>query len=60
MATIMPQGELIRKAAEYIQENKDTKPLPKVLDDAAMRFNLSPAECERLKNFFSASKSCGE
>lgn len=54
MSTIIPQGELIRKAVAWISEVKDTcgKPLAKVIEEAAMRFNLSPKDVDFLTEFF--------
>ena len=54
MSTVMPQSELLRKAVNWIAENMaDTgKPLSKVLEDAGMRFNLSPKDHDFLKEFF--------
>ncbi|MCG8531881.1 MAG: hypothetical protein MI749_14625 [Desulfovibrionales bacterium] len=58
MTTIMPQSELVKKAVAYIQEHlKDQNtPLHTLLDNAGMRFNLSPKEAEMLKDFFNTSK----
>ena len=55
MTTIMPQGELVRKAAAYLAEQRalhSGKSLSALLDEAGMRFNLTPldaAALERLK-----------
>jgi hypothetical protein len=52
MATIMPQGELVRKAAGYILEQRAQYPhkqIATLLDEAGMRFNLSPAEAASLE-----------
>ncbi|MFA9394500.1 MAG: hypothetical protein ACERJ1_07255 [Halodesulfovibrio sp.] len=58
MTTIMPQSELVRKAAAYIEEHRKEYPknLNKLLDKAGMRFNLSPKEAEMLKDFFKQSE----
>ena len=54
MSTIMPQSELLRKAVTFISEEKEYgKPLQKLLDEAAMRFNLSPKDTRYLTDFFS-------
>ncbi len=56
MTTVMPQSELVRKAAQYIEEClKEGKPLPVLLDEAGMRFNLSPRDAEMLRDLFTAS-----
>lgn len=54
MTTIMPDDELMRKAVRYIDETlRETDlSLPKVLEQAAMRFNLGPAACEYLHSLF--------
>ena len=61
MATVMPQGENIRKAvkwiSEKIQENPGKTPLGFV-NDAVMRFDLSPKDGEFLFEFY--RKSPGE
>lgn len=49
MPTIMPQSELVRRAVEWIMSNKsEKKPMHKLVDEAGMRFNLTPAETESL------------
>ncbi|SIN75617.1 hypothetical protein [Halodesulfovibrio marinisediminis] len=59
MTTIMPQSELVKKAVAYIQERRKegSESLTKLLDQAGMRFNLSPKEAEMLKDFFKQSES---
>jgi len=54
MATVMPQGELLRKAVTWIsEETKETKKSTAVLiDEAARRFNLGPKDTEFLIKFF--------
>lgn len=52
MATIIPQNELFRRALEYIEERKRERPgasLCLLLDDASMRFNLSPLDTASLE-----------
>lgn len=58
MTTIMPNSELVRKAIEYIAESgKDGVPVEKLIEEAGMRFNLSPRECQMLEDFLSTNKS---
>ncbi|MEZ0576822.1 hypothetical protein [Halodesulfovibrio aestuarii] len=59
MTTIMPQSELVKKAVVYIYEQRKKYPknFNKLLDQAGMRFNLSPKEAEMLKDFFKQSES---
>jgi hypothetical protein len=59
MATIVPQGEDIRKAVKWISEERQSSParkLSKLLEEAAVKFNLSPAEGEYLLRFFTEQK----
>ena len=59
MATIVSQSELVRKAAEYINEKKAQDPslsISKLLDDAGMRFNLTPLDAAALERIFSDNK----
>lgn len=55
MTTIMPEGESIRKAVKWIsgelQENPN-KSLQKLVNDAVMRFDLSPKDAEFLTSFY--------
>jgi hypothetical protein len=56
MATIMPQSELLRRAVAYVGEERADNPdkkLSDLLDDASMRFNLSPLDSEALYRLFS-------
>jgi len=54
MTTIQPEGENLRKAVKWISEERkygsDKKPA-KLIDEACIRFNLSPADAEYLANF---------
>lgn len=55
MATIMPQGELVRKAVAFITEEKAQHPekrLATLLDEAGMRFNLTPLDTAALERIF--------
>jgi hypothetical protein len=60
MATIMPQSELLRRAVAYVSEERGDNPgkrLSEILDDASMRFNLSPLDSEALYRLFSNDNS---
>lgn len=51
MTTIMPEGECIRRAVQWISEQRTDCPkktLTELIDEASMRFNLSPNEAESL------------
>ena len=55
MTTIMPQGELVRKAAAYMAEQRAQHPgksLSTLLDEAGMRFNLTPLDAAALERLF--------
>ena len=55
MTTIMPQGELVRKAAAYLAEQRALhtgKSLSALLDEAGMRFNLTPLDAAALERLF--------
>lgn len=56
MSGIISQGELVRRAAAYVaEERKDhpEHPLHAVLDEAGMRFNLTPLDSQALERLFS-------
>jgi len=54
MATIMPQGELLRRAVRWIddQRSETGEPFPALINKAAMNFNLSPKDADFLVGFF--------
>ncbi|HVO68142.1 MAG TPA: hypothetical protein VMT12_16830 [Syntrophales bacterium] len=55
MTAIMPEGENIRKAVKWIsgelQENP-SKSLQKLVNEAVLRFDLSPKDAEFLTSFY--------
>ncbi len=54
MSQIMPEGEEIRKAIKWISDNLDSgKTKAKLIEEAALKFDLSPAQTDFLMNFFS-------
>ena len=55
MSTVKPQSELMKQAVSWVSEHVKEKPgqLVKLIDEAGMRFNLSPKDQTFLKNFFS-------
>ncbi|WP_374290662.1 hypothetical protein [Desulfovibrio desulfuricans] len=60
MTTIMPQGELVRKAAAYLAEQRALNPcksLATLLDEAGMRFNLTPLDSAALERLFRAEQA---
>lgn len=55
MTTIMPQGEDLRKAVKWISEERQSgtaKKLAKLIEEASVKFDLSPADGEFLFKFF--------
>jgi len=62
MNTIKPKGEKVREAVKWISSqlseqevekgDKGQKPLVSLIQEAAMRFNLSPKEEEFLNSFY--------
>lgn len=59
MTTIMPQSELTRKAVAWICEKRecgDTRALNALIEEAGVRFNLSPKDVEFLLRFFRENK----
>ena len=55
MATIQPQGESIRQAVKWISAELLEDPgkrVQKLIQEAALRFNLSPLEEEYLVSFY--------
>ena len=55
MATVMPEGEAIRRAVKWISaelsENPD-KSIRKLVNEAVTRFDLSPKDSEFLMSFY--------
>ncbi len=54
MSSIMPEGAAIRKAVHWISKMREEgkTPLPDLIDQACVRFNLSPKDAEFLGRFF--------
>ncbi|MGE4537656.1 MAG: hypothetical protein AB7D37_11315 [Desulfovibrio sp.] len=61
MATIMPQGELMRRAVKWVDtKHAEThEPLAALCEKAAMQFNLSPKDAAFLDVFFKERKEPG-
>ena len=56
MSIIMPEGELLRRAAAWICDQRvdqPTKDVFSLVDEAGMRFNLSPKDQRMLAKLFS-------
>ena len=55
MASIMPESELVRRAAAWICDEREAKPgktVHALLDEAGMRYNLSPLDQRMLAGLF--------
>lgn len=55
MATIIQTSELVRRAVTWLDQRLAEKPGAEknmLLDEAAMRFNLGPADAEALARLF--------
>lgn len=56
MSTVLPEGEDIRRAVRWVSENlKDDpdQPVQRLVNDAILRFDISPKDAEFLTRFFS-------
>jgi hypothetical protein len=55
MSAIQPKGERVRKAVQWISEGlleSERIPVDSLIQEAALKFNLSPKEEEELKAFY--------
>ena len=55
MTTVQPEGEDLRKAVKWISDERTygvEKTLSKLIEDASLKFDLSPMDAEYLVNFF--------
>ena len=60
MTTVMPEGEAIRRAVKWISAHLEEKPglsSQKLVQDAVLRFDLSPKEAEFLLEFYRKVKA---
>ena len=57
MSTVMPQSELLKQAVSWISERmrEPRAVLARLVDEAGMRFNLSPKDQDFLRDFFKGS-----
>jgi hypothetical protein len=58
MSSILPEGTSLRKAVQWISKMREegTAPLTTLVDQACVRFNLSPKDAEFLSRFFIEGK----
>lgn len=55
MATVMPEGDAIRKAVKWVSSQLEEQPdatLQKLVNDAVLRFDLSPKDADFLLQFY--------
>jgi hypothetical protein len=54
MSPILPEGASMRKAVQWISKMKEegNASLPNLIDQACLRFNLSPKDADFLNRFF--------
>ncbi len=56
---LVEHSELVRRALEYVQEERCRRPgvpLSSLLDEAGMRFNLTPLDAVQLARLFSETE----
>ncbi len=58
MSSLIPEGAALRKAVHWVSKMREEGQgsLPKLIEQACHRFNLSPKDCEFLHRFFTAQK----
>jgi hypothetical protein len=59
MSTVQPQGEDLRKAVKWISEERKYDPqakTSKLIEEACLKFDLSPMDAEYLLNFLKPEK----
>jgi hypothetical protein len=59
MSTIQPEGEDLRKAVKWISEERkygSQKKAGKLIEEACLKFNLSPMDAEYLAKFLRKDK----
>jgi hypothetical protein len=60
MPTVMPEGGAVRKAVQWVSKTREEgakAPLAALIEQASIRFNLSPKDCDFLNRFFSAQQA---
>ena len=60
MTTVQPDGEDLRKAVKWISDERqygDPKTLLQLIEEAGLKFDLSPMAVEYLVNFFRNEES---
>jgi hypothetical protein len=60
MTTVQPEGEDLRKAVKWISDERTygaEKTFLKLIEEASLKFDLSPMDTEYLINFFRREES---
>jgi len=59
MSPILPEGAAVRKAVQWVSKMREegNTPLAKLIEQACVRFNLSPKDCEFMHRFFAEGKT---
>ena len=60
MPVVMPEGELLRRAAAWICKEREAHPgksLSSYIDEAGMRYNLSPRDQRMLAELFTENNA---
>ena len=55
MPTIIPEGQRIKQAVKFISAERmedEKKPIRKLIQEASLKYNLSPKEEQDLVNFY--------
>ncbi len=59
MSTVMPQGDKLRNAIQWISEKRQEKPdisLARLVDETSLKYDLSPKDSEFLLRFVKENK----
>jgi hypothetical protein len=60
MTTVQPEGEDLRKAVKWISDERTygaKKTFLKLIEEASLKFDLSPMDADYLVNFFRREES---
>ena len=60
MTTVMPEGANVRKAVQWVSKMREEgakDSLAILIEQACVRFNLSPKDCDFLNHFFSEQQA---
>jgi hypothetical protein len=63
MTVKLPEGEMLRRAIQWISEQQELVPKPALIDlleEAGKKFDLSPKEGDFLLRFFTEAKGSKE